>query len=100
MCSITEAQKIGEIHCQRPKCRDFFVGTNTSIRATKRSMNILIKEHTSDCTVGYTEKSAVAEYALTQDDHKKGPMAHKSWRHPQVIFQEYSERFYASNTEN
>ena len=45
------------------KCGSVYVGT------TKRSVNTRIKEHKASCRLGQTEKSAVAEHALSDMDH-------------------------------
>lgn len=52
------------------------------IGTTKRSINTRIKEHKSNSTIGYTDKSVIAENALTQDDQTSGSSTHKTWGHP------------------
>lgn len=44
-------------------CGKVYIGT------TKRSMGTRLKEHKANCRLGQTEKSAVAEHALTDGDH-------------------------------
>ena len=40
------------------------------IGTTKRSMATRIKEHQRNCRLGQTEKSAVAEHAISQGNHR------------------------------
>ena len=45
-------------------CGSVYIGT------TKRSIKTRITEHKRSCRLGHVEKSALAEHALTLDDHK------------------------------
>ncbi|KAK9890114.1 hypothetical protein WA026_008924 [Henosepilachna vigintioctopunctata] len=45
-------------------CGKVYIGT------TKRSMGTRLKEHKASCRLGQTEKSAVAEHALSEGDHE------------------------------